>query len=82
MKSLRRIKLILIGLMVVVLTGCGEYIPDSVVYTEVPNTHIIYVYEYPRYRHYYRVYSIKERRYNPRINHRSLDNRNTKPRRR
>jgi hypothetical protein len=84
MKSLKKINLILVGLILMVLSSCGEYIPDTVVYTEVPTTYVVY--DYPRYygvyrpRYYYR-YSynrIHKRNPNPRIHPR--DNRNSKPR--
>lgn len=84
MRILNKIKLALIGLILVTLVGCGEYIPDTVVYTEVPTTYVVY--DYPRYysiyrpRYYYRHYPsrVHSKRHDPRIKPR--DNRNSKPR--
>lgn len=89
MKILKKINLVLFGLILMVLTGCGEYIPDTVVYTEVPTTYVVY--DYSKYygvyrpRYYYRYSDVRihrdnrihPRRYNPRI--RPRDNRNNKP---
>ena len=83
MKTLKKINLVLFGLMLLVLSGCGEYIPDTVIYTEVPATYVVY--DYPRYyrvykpRYYYRHYTnrIHSRRHDPRI--RPRDNRNSRP---
>lgn len=60
------------------MTGCGEYIPETVVYTEVPTTHIYYtrVYDYPRYKPYYYRIEHKKHRPDPRI--RPSDNRNNR----
>lgn len=81
MKTLKRINLVLFGLVLLILSGCGEYIPNTVVYTEVPTTYVVY----PRYhrvyrpRHYYRHYTnrIHPRKHDPRI--RPRDNRNSRP---
>ena len=86
MKILKKLKLILFGLVLLIFSGCGEYIPDTVVYTEIPTTYVVY--DYPRYykvykpRYYYRHYidRIHPRRYDPRIRPRdNKNNRHNKP---
>lgn len=90
MKILKKIKFSLFVLILLVLTGCGEYIPSTVVYDETPTTYIYYTHQYPRYyyhnryRPYYRHYVIKEvkvehHRHNstPRVG--TTDNRNRRP---
>ena len=88
MKILKKIKFSLFVLILLVLTGCGEYIPSTVVYDETPITYIThqyprYYYHY-RYRPYYRHYVIKEVKVEH-FNHNSTskvritDNRNKRP---
>lgn len=70
MKALKRINLFLFGFILLILSGCGEYIPDTVVYTEVPTTYIVYEYSNYRpvrvYRHRYYNYNHRYHNYNHR----------------
>lgn len=89
MITLKKIKLLLFGLLLTILSGCGEYIPDTVVYTEVPTTYVVY--DYPKYysvyqpKYYYRYYNVRThrndriylRRHDPRTE--PKDNRNNRP---
>ena len=90
MKTLKRIKFSLFVLILLVLTGCGEYVPNTVIYKETPTTYVYYTHHYPRYyyhnryRPYYRTHIIRETKIehhrhdsSPRV--RYADNRNKRP---
>ena len=80
MKTLKKINLVLFGLMLMVLSGCADYVTDTVVYTEVPTTYVVYPRYYTTHRYYYRHHINRHRpirHHDPRIKPR--DNRNNKP---
>ena len=90
MKILKKFKLSLFVLILLVLTGCSEYIPNTVVYTEIPTTTYVY-YHYPRYHYYYNRYrsyyripiiretKVEHHRHNSTSKVRITDNRNRRP---